>query len=250
MYMTGRRRVLVLRGRGQISALAEALRARGMEPVLLPAIETVPPASFAALDEALGGLERFDWLLFTSANAVEVFRARLPAGVRLPRVAVIGPATAKALEGLAIDAPLMPPQAVAESLAEALLPFARGGRFLLVRAAMAREHLPETLRAAGAEVVVAAAYRTVVPAESVALLRGMVERGEWPEAVAFTSASTVRNLLALCEAAGVRLPEGVARVSIGPVTSAALREVGWVPSAEASEACVEAVAEAVGWALG
>jgi len=254
-------RVLITRAPHQASALADALRARGYEPVLVPAIELVPPSSFGPLDAAIADLigeggEGFHWLVFTSANAVEALAARLPAAYPLlPSacfVAAIGPATARAVSKLLGREPtLTPPQAVAESLAEALLPYAlqadgRPTRFLLVRAEQGREHLPEALRGAGAEIVIAAAYRTVVPQESLPKVRGLFESASsYPDAIAFTSSSTATNLLALLDAAGVALPRDVSRVSIGPVTSQTLRELGLPPHAEAAEATVPSLVEAL-----
>ncbi len=265
--------VLVTRSRTQASELGERLRALGTEPILVPTIEIVEPTSFAPLDAALASLDHFEWLLFTSANAVEVFgrRLALSPGVSVrAKVAAIGRATAAALAELGLVPDLVPKDAVAESLTEALLPHARQAdgratRFLLIRAEQAREHLPEALRAAGGEVTIAPAYRTVIPDGSLALVRELFRpvlagaagsawnmrarsAGEGPkliEAITFTSSSSVRNLLALCEAAGVTLPEGALRVSIGPVTSQTLREVGLPPHAEAREATAASLAATV-----
>lgn len=258
---TQRPRVLVTRSQQQASALADRLRDLGMEPVVIPAIETVEPASFSALDAALQQLPTFHWVLFTSANAVEAFgrRLRTLGGNALPqRIAVIGPATSRALEAMGLRAELMPSTAVAESLAEALLPHARQPdgsptRFLLVRAEEAREHLPETLHAAGAEVTIAPAYRTVLPSGSVERIRELFrapEAGSPPQgagaspmaAVTFTSSSTARHLFALLRSAGCSLPETVMRASIGPITSATLCELGFPPHVEAPEATVESLA--------
>jgi uroporphyrinogen-III synthase len=266
-------RVLITRSPYQASELADALRARGLEPVLVPAIEFATPASFAALDAALvrlfsrsGQLDSFHWLLFTSANAVDAFHQRLQS-VAAPqnnakdlfpascRIAAIGPATARALQTLGLTPTLVPPQAVAESLAASLLPCARQPdgsptRFLLVRAEQARDHLPETLRAAGAEVTIAPAYRTVVPAGSIDALRALfASPPAYPDAITFTSSSTARNLLALLEAAGLTLPPVVLRVSIGPITSQSLRDLGLPPHAEAAEATIPSLAAAVVKAL-
>lgn len=256
-------RVLVTRARHQASDLADRLRALGVEPVIVPAIETMEPASFAALDEAVAHLDSFHWLLFTSGNAVEAFAARCESHATArsrPQIAVIGPATAAALSRLGLKPDLLPPQAVAESLAEALLPYARqpdgtSTRFLLIRAEEAREHLPETLRAAGAEVRIAPAYRTVIPAESVELIARLFGKGAAQsrdaaiDAITFTSSSGARNLIALCEAANVTLPGNALRVSIGPITSQTLRDLGLAPHAEAPAATVAALVETVGKAL-
>ncbi|HZQ43329.1 MAG TPA: uroporphyrinogen-III synthase [Acidobacteriaceae bacterium] len=247
-------RVLVTRSERQSSELAKKLRELGLEPVVVPAIEVAELPSYEALDAALAGLAGFDWLIVTSANAVEAMRRRMDAaGISpgaWPRVAAIGPATARALEAIELAVDVVPRQAVAESLRDALLPYAMQEdgsptRFLLVRAEEARDVLPEALREAGAEVVVAPAYRTVVPTGSVELIRDLFASAAELAAVTFTSSSTVRNLLALCEAAEVRLPASAVRVSIGPITSETLRGVGYPPHAEAIEASVASLAEAV-----
>jgi uroporphyrinogen-III synthase len=207
----------------------------------------------------------FHWLVFTSANAVTAFRRRLsavkeaalslpvsePAGDRAFalqgnlragfRIAAIGPATARALEAIGFSPDLIPLQAVAESLAATLVAHARQPdgsptRFLLIRAEIARDHLPDTLRAAGAQVILAPAYRTVAPAESIAEIEGLFRTREfWPDAITFTSSSTATNLQALLEAGGLSLPAGILRISIGPITSQTLREMGFAPDAEATE---------------
>lgn len=231
---------------------------RGLETVVIPAIELAAPGSWCALDAALACLRSYDWLVFTSANAVEAFAERARAmGVvsTLPKVAAIGPATARAVaSALGAGVALMPVQAVAESFVEALKPYAlradgSATRFLLVRAEVARDVLPEALVEAGAEVTIAAAYRTVIPAGSVAAVRELFRsRESWPDAITFTSSSTVTNLLTLTEAAGVVLPDAVPRISIGPITSQTLREAGMPAHAEAKEASVAGLVEAVvGW---
>jgi uroporphyrinogen-III synthase len=253
-------RVLVTRSPQQSSSLAECLRALGLEPILIPAIEITEPTSFRALDAALAQLDDFHWLLFTSANAVEAFHRRLahglwPSGPAL-RTAAIGPSTARALEAIGLTADLIPPQAVAESLAEALLPHVRQPdgsptRFLLVRAEEAPEHLPETLRSTGAFVTIAPAYRNIIPTDSIPAIRALFSAPDhYPDAITFTSSSTVSNLLALCEAAGVTLPSEPLRISIGPITSQTLRDAGYPPHAEAPEPTVTSLAETVVKTLG
>lgn len=232
------------------------MSALGLEPVLVPAIELAPPSTFEALDAALVHLAAFDWLIFTSANAVDAFSHRLEslglkADTGQTRIAAIGPATARAVESIGLTTDLIPAQAVAESLNEALLPHARRAdgsatRFLLVRAEDARDVIPEALRAAGAEVTVAPAYRTVVPAGSIDAIRGLFADGApGVAAITFTSSSTARNLLGLCESARVTLPPFVLRVSIGPITSETLRSLGYAPHAEALTASVASLAQAV-----
>ena len=247
------RRILITRARGQASALAEQVEALGATAILIPTIEIAPPGSWCALDAALACIRSFDWLLFTSANAVEAYthRARtlnLPPYAR--RIAAIGPATARAVQsaGLAAEVDLIPPQSVAESLATALLPHAAGASMLLVRAAAARDILPDTLAAAGAQITIAEAYRNVIPAESVAHLRTLFAENP-PDAITFTSASTAQNLVALLEASRLVLPPGITLASIGPITSDAMRTLGLTPAVEASDATIPALVAALTKAL-
>ncbi len=243
------RRVLVTRAAGQASELADRLRAAGAEALLVPTIQIAAPRSLAVLDGAMACLATYDWIVFTSANAVEAFhrRAQFHRVTQMPkRVAAIGPATERAAKAAGLTVDLVPAKAVAESLAEVLAADAAGRSFLLVRAEEARDVVPDALRAAGGSVTIAEAYRNEVPAESVAALRSLFAAVEtYPDAVTFTSASTARNLTALLEEAGVRLPEGVVRASIGPITSAALRELGLPPHIESAEASVGALVDAL-----
>jgi uroporphyrinogen-III synthase len=240
-----KRRILITRARGQASALAEQLAALGATPILIPTIELDPPSSYAALDAALAS--NFDWLVFTSANAAEAFAARtrqLGIAPKVRRIAAIGPATARAVAAAGFTVDLTPPQSVAESLAAALVPHAAGASFLLVRAAVARDILPEALAAAGAKVTIAEAYRTVVPRESIVELRELFANDP-PDAITFTSASTAQNLVALLDAAGLRVPGQSVLASIGPVTSQAMRDLGLKPGVEAGEATIPALVEAL-----
>jgi uroporphyrinogen-III synthase len=240
------KRILILRTRQQASILAAQLEAIGAVPIAIPAIEIVPPESYAPLDAALRQLDTFDWLLFTSANAVEVFAQRRNPGRTPKRVAAIGPATAKAAElaGLTVD--LVPPRFVAESLAEALIPQIAGCRVLLIRAAEARDVLPESLSSAGADVTIASAYRNQIPETSVSAICNIFSNADtFPQAVTLTSASTARSLVALLNSAGVTLTAEIALASIGPITSQAIRELGYEPAVEATEATIPSLIEAL-----
>ncbi len=247
-------RVLITRTRQQASELAARLEALGVETILVPTIELAEPQSWCALDAALACLRSYDWMLFTSANAVDFFvRRRLQLGLATEprRIAVIGPATAKAVAANGLEADmlpvLVPSRYVAEALAEALIgegPQA-GVRYLLVRAEEARDVLPEMLEAAGAEVTIAAAYANRRPSDAVPSLRRLFDQNALaPDVITFTSSSTALNLIALLDSAGLRIPESVALGSIGPVTSASLRALGYEPTFETAEATVTALAEA------
>ena len=247
MLPLANRRILITRARGQASALATQLEALGATTILIPTIELAPPASYCALDAALSSIRSFDWLIFTSANAVEAFitRARtLNLSPNPKRIAVIGSATARAAAEAGLPVDLIPPQAVAESLAEALRRNANGASMLLVRAAIARDILPETLAAAGANVTIAEAYRTVIPNDSINQLRNLFTT-QPPDAITFTSASTAQNLIALLEATQLKLPSRIVLASIGPITSQAMRDLALQPTIEATEPSIQALVSAL-----
>ncbi|SFS15109.1 uroporphyrinogen-III synthase [Granulicella pectinivorans] len=238
------RRILVTRSRQQASELAAQLEALGATTSVIPTIEIAAPASYDALDEASLQLSLYDWLIFTSANAVNVFCERTT--IRdTPRIAVIGPSTARVAQAAGLPVDLIPKQAVAESLLESLLPHIQTGtRVLLVRAEVARNELPNALTHAGAEVTIAEAYRTVIPSGSVEALRHLFATHP-PDAVTFTSSSTATNLVALLEAGGMTLPPTIVRASIGPITSQTLRVLGLPPSIEAATATTASLAQAL-----
>ena len=240
------KRILVTRTRRQSSTLAEQLAVAGATPIVIPAIEIAPPASYDVLDQSLAVLSTFDWLLFTSANAVDVFAARRDPSMLPKNIAAIGPATAKAIESLGLTVDLLPSRYVAESFAEALIPNAAGKRILLIRAEEARDVLPEALTSAGAQLIIAPAYRNRVPEASIPAIRDLFSLPErYPDIITLTSASTARSLSALLDAAGLALPHDIKLASIGPVTTAAIRELGYEPAVEAQEATIQALVDAV-----
>jgi uroporphyrinogen III methyltransferase/synthase len=241
------RRVVVTRAREQASELAERLAELGAETVELPVIEIGEPADGGvALARAAAAASSYDWVAFTSANAVACFFAALEAGggdtrsLAGPRVAAIGPGTSAALAARGVRADLVPDRYVAEAVVEA---FPDGpGRVLLPRAAVARDALPAGLEAKGWEVDVVEAYRTRLGAptpEALAAAGGA-------DAVTFTSSSTVTNFL---EVAGrERVPPVVA--CIGPVTAATAEAAGLTVSVVADEHTIDGLVRALVEALG
>ncbi len=258
-----RPRILITRTRHQASGLAAALERFGAETILVPTIDIAPPASFASLDAAIATLSQpanpIDWVIFTSANAVHSLaqRAREQGSpLHLNRIAAIGPATAKAVAEMGggetgpkpqLGQLLVAREFVAEALAEELLAQAKiSQHFLLVRAEETREVIPGILQAAGHTVSVAAAYRNIVPADAIPALKLLFSSPEsCPDAITFTSSSTARNLIALLESAGHRIPPSVVIASIGPITSATLRALGYEPALEAPESTVASLASAI-----
>lgn len=243
------RRVLVTRTRQQASALGEALRSAGAEPVELPVIQIADPVDGGAgLRKAAADLAAYDWVVLTSPNGAERLLAavgeaggdaRSFGGVR---VAAIGPSTAAVLRSGGIRADLLPERFVAESLLEAFpRPTVAGGRVLLARAEVARDVLPDGLRDRGWDVDVVDAYRTI-PAT---LTDAQLADARRADVVTFTSSSTVERFL---ESAGSdAVPKVVA--CIGPVTAETARRHGLTVDVEADVHTVPGLVDAlVAWA--
>lgn len=213
----------------------------------VPTIRIEPPASYAPLDEALARLPDYDVLLVTSANTARVLAARKPTPwQRQPYTVAIGPATADALRATGFRVDQQPEPSVAESMVRELAPTARGQRILLPRAAVARELLPDALRAAGATVDIVEAYRTVPADDSGAMLADLFVPGAQPvDAVTFTSSSTAENFLALLGDRACEALRGTRVCSIGPITSSTLRRYGFEPTVEAVHHDVSGLVTAV-----
>jgi uroporphyrinogen-III synthase len=257
------RRVAVTRTREQAGTLAEGLRSLGAEVIELPTIEIVPPDSYGPLDEALRSLASYQWLVLTSANAVRAIGERLAvlgidsSALGSVRIAAVGPSTAAALMALGATAALIPQRYVAESLIEAMRESVRvGDRALIARPSVARDVIPEALVGLGVTVDVVDAYRTVIPEGSVARVRGLFRPDQaknpgdgLPDTVTFTSSSTVKHFLKLLAEGAIVRPAGLHAISIGPITSATLRECGWEPAAEAIEHDVQGLIAATVRAL-
>jgi uroporphyrinogen-III synthase len=232
--------------------LNRELEALGARVIELPAIEVVSLDSYEPLDAALSGLQQYQWLIVTSANTVRVLRERM-ALLGLPvesfaglQCAAVGSATATALRELGVRVDIVPPEYVAESLVAALGKKVSGARVLLARAAVARDVIPDELRRLGATVDVVDAYRTVIPQESAERAKEVFSGITLPDAVTFTSSSTVTNFLRLLSGAGIPdLSRSVRAVSIGPITSATLREHGWEPAIEAEPHDVDGLVRSV-----
>ena len=235
--MSSSKRILVTRAAHQAGKLSEGLRAAGAEPVEVPVLEIQPPASYDPLDSALRNLRTYDWLILTSANAVHALVERtvvcgIVSAVAKPQIAAVGKATAEAARQAGFTVALTPKEYVAESLVETLADVVPGKRILIARAAIARDIIPDFLRATGAIVDVVDAYQNAIPQGAPEKLR--VALASRIDAATFTSSSSVTHLAEVARVAGIAFPfSGVKAISIGPITSATLRELGWPPNAEA-----------------
>jgi len=224
-------RVLITRPREQAAAFAAALLNIGLEPVFFPAIEIKPVADTTCIDRALSQLDRYDWLIFTSANAVDVVIGRVadlgvePFSKEL-RVAAIGPKTAARLKAGGIRADFVPDQYVAEAILPGLGEL-RGRWVLLPMADIAHDTLPEAIQNIGGIAHVVTAYQTLpteLDSEGFAALKDGVDY------ITFTSGSTARNFFTLVHCAGLdplQLPGEPKIACIGPNTGQVANELGF-----------------------
>jgi uroporphyrinogen III methyltransferase/synthase len=230
------RRIVVTRSREQAGELVEMLEERGAEAIQAPTIRIAPPDDSEALDRAAAGAAGYDWIVFTSANAVEAFLGRLQQRgdireLKGVRVCAIGPSTAQRIARFGLRADLTPDESRAEGVFEALQAAGplSGRRVLLPRADIAREVLPDQLRDAGADVIEVIAYRTVLATaerdSDYDIYRMLLERQI--DAVTFTSASTVRNFARMLgEEQAADLLNTTVVAAIGPVTAEAAQQLG------------------------
>jgi uroporphyrinogen III methyltransferase/synthase len=254
-------RILVTRPMGQADDLAQPLAELGADVFFQPAIQIGPPPDWSPVDRALERLDRFDWVVFSSSNGVRYFFARLLGrsghydqtadytgldwardlrALRNAKLAGIGPGTAKELARYYLKADIVPEDFLAESLAHSLKTGAAGKRFLLIRASRGREVLAEELTKAGAiveQVVVYESSDVVKPDAAIAakMADGQID---W---TTVTSSAIARSLTRLF---GDTLKK-TKIVSISPITSGTLRELGFEPVAEAREYTMAGVVEAI-----
>jgi uroporphyrinogen-III synthase len=248
------RRILVTRAVQQAGTLSDGLKALGAESVEVPVLEMRPPASYEPLDKAIRGLDSFDWLILTSANTATAVAARARgldvdvSNIKLLKVAAIGNATAEAARKAGFRVTVVPDSYDSEGLVASLGNSVKDKKVLLARATVARDVVPDSLTKLGAVMTVVDAYFTALPGGARELLAEALKIGV--DAATFTSSSSVRNLAEVAREAGVAFPmPGVKAISIGPVTSATLREFGWEPTAEAAMSDLPRLIDAVALGL-
>jgi uroporphyrinogen III methyltransferase / synthase len=244
------KRVVIPRAVEQARDTAASLRERGAAPLVLPMIEIAAPPDPARVSRAAAEMARYDWVLFTSSNAVEQLRLELErAGgdaraFGTAKVGAVGPKTAEALKRLGIKADAVAQEFVGEGLAAAVLAEGAPRRVLLMRALTARDALPDALRAQGSEVEIVVAYETRPLQSSGAELAQRIEAGS-ADAILFTSSSTVTSTLEALGPDAQRLLSRIALCSIGPVTSRALQAAGLTPTVQADVYTVEGLLDAL-----
>lgn len=216
-------RIVVTRPVAQASELAEPLRALGAQVRVRPLVGIAPPADPSGLRSALDSLASFQWIAFTSANAVRACVAAAAPGTHWPQVACVGAGTARAAAAAGIPVSLVPESFSGDALARALVreQSMAGVRVLWPRASGAREAFATLLREAGAEVTEVECYRTSPDPGAAAALAAEL-RTEPADLVLFTSPSAV-----VAYQSGVGLPPGGAVAVIGGVTGEAVAQAGW-----------------------
>ncbi len=246
-------KVLVPRTKEQAGAMSERLRGYGAVPVEVPTIAVEPPRTPTQMERAIKGLVtgRFEWIVFTSTNAVRAVRekfeefgldARAFAGVK---IACVGEATAEAVRAFGISPELVPSgEQSSEGLLADFPPFDDVldpiNRVLLPRADIATETLAAGLREIGWEIDDVTAYRTVRAAPPAAEIRDAIKSGGF-QAVCFTSSSTVRNLVGIAGKPHAR----TVVACIGPQTAATAREFGLRVDVQPETATVAALVDAL-----
>ena len=240
------RTILTTRAAAQSGELTERLVQLGARVIECPTIKVEPIENWTAIDDAIGRMDSYQWLLFTSANAVDYFMKRVAAvhaDCRIP-VAVVGSTTAKKLECWKLSPTLVPDRFNAEGLLDAFPADLHGVRILLPRAEVAREVLPDTLRDRGAVVDVLTVYRTKKAVEGVLDVRQILA-GEKIDCVVFTSPSAIRFMAeALEEDLGVALHD-ITIATIGPVTARACEPFGLHSSIEPKTATIPDLVESI-----
>jgi uroporphyrinogen III methyltransferase/synthase len=242
------KRIVVTRATQQAPILSEKLRDVGADVIEMPATQ-IARLDLSPLRAAIDHISEYNWLIFTSQNAVAIFweqllgrgkDSRALAGLR---IAAVGPATAGALLEHGITVDVIPQRFVAEGLLEMLR--ARddvaGSQVLYVTAEGARDLLPAGLREIGAAMSIIEAYRSIPDGAGAETLARAIESGK-VDLATFTSASSVRGYI---EAVGEDLALKVPAASIGPQTSAALTEAGIEVKVEAEESTIDGLVAAV-----
>jgi len=252
-----RKRIVVTRAPEQAEDLAHQLERLGAEVLLLPAVAFAGPEDPGPLDRAIESLGDFDWVLFTSQNAVRFFAQRCRAlglmqgndgwksAAARPLLAAVGPATAEAAAKQGLPVEFVASQFRGQALAEELAGRVAGKKVLLPRSDRAGADLPAALRAAGAEVADVVACQTSLPESLAPDVADAIRRGE-VDVVSFFSPSAFHNLV---EAIGLEtlrnLSGRVALAAIGPVTAGAIRDAGLLVEIEAREATAASLVAAM-----
>lgn len=243
--------ILVTRAREQASTLTAELEQLGAACVVAPTIAIQPLNDFVALDAAIGSIERYQWLIFTSVNGVDAFFRRLTENkldsrsLHSIKVAAIGVPTADRLKNYGIQADIVPLEFKAEGIIAALAGFVEPGMSVLIpQAFSARDILPKKLKELGVMVETVPVYQTVMAHTDGQAVADKLEKNEI-DLVTFTSSSTVTNLVKLLGADGTTLLKQCKIACIGPITAQTCRDHGIMPAVIAEEYTVKGLVAAI-----
>jgi uroporphyrinogen-III synthase len=246
------KRVVITRALAQSAELIERLSALGALPAIFPLVSFAPPEDFAPLDAGLQHLGDFDWLIFTSENAVHAVADRVVSqGLSLqktgiPRqVAAVGPTTARAAEHAGFSVAYSAKTHSGVALANELGENVRGKRIFLPRSNRANPDLPSTLKQHGAQVTEVVAYRTLPPADLDANIRTQISKNEF-DAILFFSPTAVEHFDELLSSEKLHgLQDYQVTVAVGPITAAALQKLGVTNFLTAADTNSKSVCEAL-----
>ncbi|WP_009630614.1 uroporphyrinogen-III C-methyltransferase [Synechocystis sp. PCC 7509] len=243
--------ILITRAMGQSSGFSNLLQQQGATVIEMPAIAIVPPTNWEALDRAIANLLEYDWLILTSANAVEYFFERLAnqnkdaraiAGVK---IAVVGEKTAQSLKQYGLKPDFIPPEFVADAIARHFPESLKAKKVLFPRVESGgREVLVQQLSAKGAEVVEVAAYQSKCPENFDPIALEALQKGA-VDVITFASSKTVKYFHQLLTAAGGANLDRVCIASIGPQTSKTCQQLLEKVDIEATEYTLEGLTKAI-----
>jgi uroporphyrinogen-III synthase len=240
-------KILITRPRAQADEFAEKLRSANFEPIFFPVIEIQPMENNVALDRALEKLNCYEWVVFTSVNAVDVVLKNCPpSNLSVVKIAAIGPKTAEALQARGVTPDFVPEEYVAEAILPGLGDV-QGKWILLPRAEIARKALPEAIANAGGRAHEIAVYKTLPTQPDLA---GLAALKLGVDVITLTSPSTVQNFVAIARQNGLdslNLPGNPLFACIGPITEQAAREEGLPNLVVAKEYTTEGLLEVISY---
>ncbi|MFT5207738.1 MAG: uroporphyrinogen III methyltransferase/synthase [Candidatus Omnitrophota bacterium] len=248
------KRIVVTRAAKQSMQLVTALEGMGAEVLNLPTIHIGPPKDYASLDQAIKNIEKYQWLLFTSVNAVEFFFNRYKGKFKKDsrhlyhnKIAAIGPQTSKALLNYGLQTDLIPELHTSVGVVKAFndMPALNQKTILLIRPESAPIELNRQLKKSFKSVATAHAYRNTKATQQMVKSLSFLEECS-PDMITFTSASTVKHLFSSLGKGRVLAWLGNAKcISIGPMTTSAIKAAGLNNIHEAKQATITSMLEAL-----
>lgn len=230
------KKIVVTRSRSQSGSLLKKLSDIGLDIVSLPTIQIQTlDGNIKQLHESIETLDTYDWVIFTSVNGVETFLKEITDTTVLDQVqiAAIGSGTKEALKVKGIKTDLVPVNYLAEGLVDVFPEYQKGGKILFPRGEKGRNILPKTLRELGWQVDLIPIYRTTIPTNFDAFDNQVIQA----DSIIFTSTSTVENFVKMY--GNKNMPNNI--ISIGPITSTTVYELGFQVALEADPHTIEGI---------